>query len=61
MDELKPYTFNVKAWQVRNGYTTPEWVMYRNNRRFYALLAGALFFCAGVQVGAMICYYGGGL
>ena len=55
--KLSPWTLNAKKWREENGYTTPEWEMYVQNRAnvlvftaLYGLLIGmAIMLCVVIR------------
>lgn len=38
MTELASWKMNLRAWRERNGYTTPEWISYRDAYKTQALI-----------------------
>lgn len=53
--KLKIFTFRTYKWREENGYTTPEWEMFVDNRHITgmisSMLVGVVAFIYGVVIG----------
>ncbi|MCK5138222.1 MAG: hypothetical protein KAQ85_00130 [Thermodesulfovibrionia bacterium] len=51
--KLGPWTVNAKKWREENGYTTPEWMMYVENRNVSSVVLATITCILGVVLGAL--------
>lgn len=46
--KLGKWTLNSRKWREENGLTTPEWVMFVENRQYTSLIMNMAFFGLGI-------------
>ena len=54
MEKLGRWTLDAKEWRVRNGYTTPEWEMYVENRHVISIVVFVLGMVMGIMLTMLI-------
>lgn len=52
--ELSKWTRNTKKWREENGYTTPGWKMYVENRNTMVVGVAIVCFFYGIAVGFLM-------
>ena len=52
--KLNKWSWDAKKWREENGYTTPEWEMYKNNRMMQTYIFGFIACSIGLLIGLSV-------